>query len=337
MTAIGESVQHRLDIVNQFIVCSLWAIAAILYKRPIYCPSTVAARNGFNMLVDTLGNAMRSCVYRSNSAFRTVVEGKHKGSTKHEKKSARRRCQSGFDEWTLVGLLRVHVTAVRDQEFQEHSSEASPGPAFQTNELCNLQSAFEADLRLHRDPANLAQKNVEVVLQNRHRWIMKLSKIGMIVFRLLRGFWQAPRICTRIQYRIHDKRTFYINASSFLSFLPHPTPPQWSGNRAEFNTTKNELALLFSSKKVRDKFYTDKKSRKSLDQICRNFRKDAGRQLGSESMDFCMTLYIYITIYNHILHYITILTIFDNIMTWKIGLFHNVAIQCVVWPSRNIG
>ena len=85
MTAIGESVQHRLDIVNQFIVCSLWAIAAILYKRPIYCPSTVAARNGFNMLVDTLGNAMRSCVYRSNSAFRTVVEGKHKGSTKHEK------------------------------------------------------------------------------------------------------------------------------------------------------------------------------------------------------------------------------------------------------------
>ena len=48
------------------------------------------------------------------------------------------------------------MTHVRDQEFQEHSPEASPGPAFQTNELCNLQSAFEADLRLHRDPANLA-------------------------------------------------------------------------------------------------------------------------------------------------------------------------------------
>ena len=33
-----------------------------------------------------------------------------------------------------------------------------PGPAFQTNELCNLQPAFEADLRLR---SSNAQKNVE--------------------------------------------------------------------------------------------------------------------------------------------------------------------------------
>ena len=149
------------------------------------------------MLVDTLGSSMLLCL-SVKLCFQDFGWRKTQRIHKTCKKSARRICQSGLDEWILFGLLRVHVTHVRDQEFQEHSPEASPGPAFQTNELCNLQSAFEADLRLHRDPANLAYctKNVEVVLHNCHRWIMKLSKIGMIVFRLLRGFWQAPIICS---------------------------------------------------------------------------------------------------------------------------------------------
>lgn len=136
---------------------------------------------------------------------------------------------------------------------------------------------------------HIAQKNVEVVLQNCHRWIMKLSKIGMIVFRLLRGFWQAPIICS----------------------FPTQLCQRWSGNMGGIYTTKNELALLFSSKKVRDKFYTDKKSRKALIR----FVETSGRcRLAARLRIYGLfaghCIYIYITIYNHILQYIST---YDNI------------------------
>ena len=126
---------------------------------------------------------------------------------------------------------------------------------------------------------HIAQKNVEVVLQNCHRWIMKLSKIGMIVFRLLRGFWQAPIICS----------------------FPTQLCQRWSGNMGGIYTTKNELALLFSSKKVRDKFYTDKKNRKALIR----FVETSGRcRLAARLRIYGLfaghCIYIYYNIYNHI-------------------------------------